>query len=107
MTLACRSVEAGNKVAEDLRAALPKDAGKPSVAKLDLADPASVRAFAAGYLQQGTPLDLLINNAGIMATSLGLTSLGIEQQMGTNHLGHFLLTSIRPRMDATKRWPSR
>ena len=94
VTLACRSVEAGEKVAQELRAALPKDAGTLTVAKLDLADPASIRAFAAAYLTAGTPLDLLINNAGIMATPLGLTPLGIEQQLGTNHLGHFLLTTL-------------
>jgi WW domain-containing oxidoreductase len=94
VTLAVRSIEAGEKVAQQLRAALPKDSGTLWVSKLDLADPASIRAFAASYLAAGTPLDLLINNAGIMATPPGVTSLGIEQQMGTNHLGHFLLTTL-------------
>lgn len=94
VTLACRSVEAGEKVAQELRAALPKDSGALPVAQLDLADPGSICAFVSGYLAAGTPLDLLINNAGIMATPPGVTSLGIEQQMGTNHLGHFLLTTL-------------
>ncbi len=94
VTLACRSIEAGEKVAAELRATLPKDAGTFSTGKMDLADPASIRAFASGYLTAGTPLDLLVNNAGIMATPLGTTALGIEQQLGTNHLGHFLLTTL-------------
>ena len=94
VTLACRSIEAGEKVANALRATLPKDAGMFSTGKVDLADPASIRAFASGYVAAGTPLDLLINNAGIMATPLGFTALGIEQQLGTNHLGHFLLTTL-------------
>lgn len=94
VTLACRSLEAGQKVATQLRAGLPAQAGALSVKQLDLADPASVRAFAAGYIAAGTPLDLLINNAGIMATPLATTSLGVEQQMATNHLGHFLLTTL-------------
>ncbi len=49
VTLACRSIDAGEKIATGLRAALPKGAGTLSVAKLDLGDPASVRAFATAY----------------------------------------------------------
>ena len=58
---------------------------------LDLADLASVRAFAAGW--EGD-LDLLINNAGIMAVPEGRTKDGFELQFGTNHLGHFALTNL-------------
>ncbi len=94
VTLAVRSIEAGERVAQQLRAGLPKDAGTLKVGQLDLADPASIRAFAQAYLAAGTGLDLLINNAGIMATPFGVTALGIEQQLGTNHLGHFLLTTL-------------
>jgi len=61
------------------------------LAALDLADLASVRAFAAGF---AGPLDLLVNNAGVMATPHRLTADGFELQLGTNHLGHFALTGL-------------
>jgi NAD(P)-dependent dehydrogenase (short-subunit alcohol dehydrogenase family) len=59
--------------------------------RLDLAQLASVRAFA--YAWEG-PLDLLVNNAGVMAPPFRLTSDGFELQLGTNHLGHFALTGL-------------
>ena len=59
---------------------------------LDLASLASVRAFADG-LPDDLELDLLINNAGVMACPLGRTADGFEMQLGTNHLGHFALTA--------------
>ncbi len=59
--------------------------------ELDLASLGSVRAFAAAYLADGRPLDVLIGNAGIMACPQGTTADGFELQFGTNHLGHFLL----------------
>lgn len=59
---------------------------------LDLADQASVRAFAEGYPDGG--LDLLVNNAGIMAVPLRRTAEGWESQLATNHLGHFTLTGL-------------
>ena len=59
---------------------------------LDLADPASVDAFAARFLASGRPLHMLINNAGIMATPLARNALGFESQLATNHIGHFQLT---------------
>ncbi|WP_067534239.1 oxidoreductase [Nocardia crassostreae] len=58
---------------------------------LDLADLASVRAFAAGI---DTPVDVLVNNAGIMMPPRRLTADGFESQFGTNHLGHFALTGL-------------
>jgi NAD(P)-dependent dehydrogenase (short-subunit alcohol dehydrogenase family) len=101
VTLAVRSVPAGEAVAADLRAALPLTAGKLDVRPLDLADLASVRAFTDAIAAEGRPLDLLINNAGVMAPPLGKTAQGFELQLGTNHLGHFLLTErLRPRMTA-------
>jgi NAD(P)-dependent dehydrogenase (short-subunit alcohol dehydrogenase family) len=90
--LACRSVEAGEKVANELRASLPAGSGVLTVGKLDLSDLKSVKSFAESY--SAPSLDLLINNAGIMATPFGTTAQGFEQQMGTNHLGHFLLTKL-------------
>jgi NAD(P)-dependent dehydrogenase (short-subunit alcohol dehydrogenase family) len=65
--------------------------GEAEVRRLDLADLASVRAFAEAW--QG-PLDILVNNAGVMAPPLERTVDGFELQMGTNHLGHFALTNL-------------
>lgn len=58
---------------------------------LDLADLASVRACADGLLAAGEPFDVIIANAGVMATPFGHTADGFETQFGTNHLGHFVL----------------
>jgi NAD(P)-dependent dehydrogenase (short-subunit alcohol dehydrogenase family) len=69
-------------------------AGMPGTVEtraLDLADLASIRAFADGW--EGD-LDLLVNNAGIMAVPEGRTKDGFELQIGTNHLGHFALTNL-------------
>jgi NAD(P)-dependent dehydrogenase (short-subunit alcohol dehydrogenase family) len=60
---------------------------------LDLFDPVSIDAFAARFLASGRPLHLLVNNAGIMATSLVRDARGFESQFATNHLGHFQLTA--------------
>jgi NAD(P)-dependent dehydrogenase (short-subunit alcohol dehydrogenase family) len=65
--------------------------GEVEVRKLDLADLASVRAFAQDF---DGPIDLLINNAGVMATPRRTTADGFELQLGTNHLGHFALTGL-------------
>ncbi|MFD9792160.1 oxidoreductase [Streptomyces sp. NPDC059070] len=66
---------------------------------LDLADLASVRAFAETYPHQR--LDLLVNNAGVMALPYGRTADGFERQFGVNHLGHFALTGLLlPRLRA-------
>jgi NAD(P)-dependent dehydrogenase (short-subunit alcohol dehydrogenase family) len=62
------------------------------VVALDLADPASVDGFAAEYLRAHKTCDILINNAGIMATPLMRDGRGYELQFSTNHLGHFQLT---------------
>jgi NAD(P)-dependent dehydrogenase (short-subunit alcohol dehydrogenase family) len=58
---------------------------------LDLADLASVRAFAQDF---GGGVDVLINNAGVMHVPLARTADGFEMQIGTNHLGHFALTNL-------------
>ncbi len=65
--------------------------GETEVARLDLADLSSVRAFAEAW--RG-PLDILINNAGVMAVERRLTKDGFESQIGTNHLGPFALTNL-------------
>lgn len=61
---------------------------------LDLADLDSVRSGAAAALQAHPEINLLINNAGVMACPLMRTAQGFEMQFGTNHLGHFLLTCL-------------
>jgi NAD(P)-dependent dehydrogenase (short-subunit alcohol dehydrogenase family) len=62
--------------------------------ELDLADLESVRRCAAEVLERYDSLNLLINNAGVMAPPLQRTAQGFELQIGTNHLGHFLLTRL-------------
>jgi NAD(P)-dependent dehydrogenase (short-subunit alcohol dehydrogenase family) len=73
------------------RAAADTMPGKTEVRLLDLASLASVTAFAESW---SGPIDLLINNAGIMAPPLSRTEDGFELQFGTNHLGHFALTNL-------------
>ncbi|WP_409495769.1 oxidoreductase [Amycolatopsis sp. cmx-11-12] len=89
--LGCRSPERGAKALEQVRAAATGDA--PELVRLDLADLDSVRE-AAKKVQElsGGKLDLLVNNAGVMATPRGHTKDGFETQFGTNHLGHAVLT---------------
>jgi NAD(P)-dependent dehydrogenase (short-subunit alcohol dehydrogenase family) len=84
VVLAVRSTERGERVA----AALP---GTAEVRALDLTDLASVRAFAEAWDE---PIDVLVNNAGVMAVPEGRTKDGFETQIGTNHLGHFALTGL-------------
>jgi NAD(P)-dependent dehydrogenase (short-subunit alcohol dehydrogenase family) len=90
VTLACRNVEKGQAAAESIRSTVP--GARVDVAELDLADLSSVRAFAESFAPAG--LDLLINNAGVMATPRRETADGFELQIGTNHLGHFALTGL-------------
>ncbi|MFI6546128.1 oxidoreductase [Streptomyces prunicolor] len=73
------------------RAAAAKVSGSTEVRRLDLADLASVREFAEGW---DGPLDLLVNNAGVMLLPERRTRDGFEMQFGTNHLGHFALTNL-------------
>lgn len=90
VVMACRNLEKGEEAARKIRVAVPE--ADVSVAALDLADLASVRAFAEGLSHDR--IDLLINNAGIMAAPRRLTKDGFESQFGTNHLGHFALTGL-------------
>jgi NAD(P)-dependent dehydrogenase (short-subunit alcohol dehydrogenase family) len=70
-------------------------AGIPRVEQvpMDLLDPASIDAFAAGFLAGGRPLHMLVNNAGVMAAPLTRDGRGYESQLSANHLGHFQLTA--------------
>ena len=89
VVLACRSAERGQSALGGIRAAVPD--ADVVLASLDLADLASVRAFAEAHRE---PLDLLVNNAGVMALPHRTTADGFELQFGTNHLGHFALTGL-------------
>ena len=84
VVLAVRDVSKGERAA----ASIP---GTVEVKPLDLADLASVREFAESW---DGPLDVLVNNAGVMAVPEGRTKDGFEMQIGTNHLGHFALTNL-------------
>ncbi|VBB16682.1 oxidoreductase [Burkholderia stabilis] len=66
---------------------------RTTTAALDLLDPVSIDAFATGFLAEGRPLHLLINNAGVMATPLQRDARGNELQFSSNHLGPFRLTA--------------
>ncbi len=88
--LASRSEEKARGAMHSIRNQVP-DADL-TIGLLDLADLSSVRAFAESFAAPGSSLDLLINNAGVMAAPRRLTKDGFESQFGTNHLGHFALT---------------
>src|SRR5215212_8999845 len=89
VVLACRNQQKGDAALAEVRAAAP--GAKAEVGSLDLGSLASIRAFAAARTE---PVDLLVNNAGIMAPPEGRTADGFELQLGTNHLGHFALTGL-------------
>jgi NAD(P)-dependent dehydrogenase (short-subunit alcohol dehydrogenase family) len=67
--------------------------GELELIALDLASLASVRSCADALVKRGIPFDVIIANAGVMATPFGHTSDGFETQFGTNHLGHFVLVN--------------
>jgi NAD(P)-dependent dehydrogenase (short-subunit alcohol dehydrogenase family) len=90
VVLAVRDPVRGDAAAERIRA---DGAERVSVATVDLASLDSVASFADVLLERGRPVDLLVNNAGVMAVpSRHTTKDGFELQFGTNHLGHFALT---------------
>jgi NAD(P)-dependent dehydrogenase (short-subunit alcohol dehydrogenase family) len=92
VVLACRSVEKGAAAADEIRPSAPR--ATLDVMSLDLADLSSVRAFAEAFTRAHRRLDVLVNNAGVMALPRSTTVDGFEMQLGTNHLGHFALTGL-------------
>lgn len=89
---------------EKANAALAGMTGDIRIALMDLADIASVRRFALGFASDHTALDLLINNAGVMASPEMRVGPGWELQFGTNHMGHFALaTTLLPLLQRTER----
>jgi NAD(P)-dependent dehydrogenase (short-subunit alcohol dehydrogenase family) len=92
VTLLARSRERAEGAVAEVAAAVPGADLEPGVA--DLGDLDSIRAFAESYSGGEDVVDVLINNAGVMACPFGQTANGFETQFGTNHLGHFLLTAL-------------
>jgi NAD(P)-dependent dehydrogenase (short-subunit alcohol dehydrogenase family) len=92
VVLACRNMEKGEAAVESIREAIP--AASVGIEELDLSSLASVRVFAERFAAAHESLDLLINNAGVMAPPRRQTADGFELQLGTNHLGHFALTGL-------------
>jgi NAD(P)-dependent dehydrogenase (short-subunit alcohol dehydrogenase family) len=92
VVLACRRPAEGERARKELLAGGAR--GAIEVAELDLASLDSVRAFAKAFLAAHKALHGLVNNAGVMNTPAGKTKDGFETQLGTNHLGHFLLTEL-------------
>ncbi|MFD9002151.1 oxidoreductase [Streptomyces sp. NPDC059582] len=90
VVVACRSEARGRAAVARLGSEIP--GAQAEFARLDLADLGSVREFAAKLPYER--LDLLVNNAGVMALPYGTTSDGFETQFGVNHLGHFALTGL-------------
>ncbi|HTY97989.1 MAG TPA: oxidoreductase [Solirubrobacteraceae bacterium] len=90
VVLACRDTAKGEQAREEIRSSTPD--AELEVAPLDLASLESVKGFAETLSGRGTEIDLLINNAGVMASPRRLTSDGFELQLGTNLLGHYALT---------------
>ncbi|KAI9500333.1 short-chain dehydrogenase/reductase SDR [Coemansia spiralis] len=90
--LACRNEQLGQEAVERLvRQTGLED--RYEFAHLDLASLESVRKFVDDFKARGCPLDVLVNNAGVMVCPYGRTKDDIELQFGTNHVGHFVLTT--------------
>ena len=92
VTMVARNSDKLDSAAGRIKASVPNaDLQKGLV---DLADLSSIRTYAENFLQDQAPIDVLINNAGVMACPFMTTKDGFEMQFGTNHLGHFLLTNL-------------
>ena len=90
VVLACRDTDKGDRAEQRIRDDVP--AADLEVRRLDLASLASVRSFADELPHER--IDVLLNNAGVMAIAREETEDGFEKQLGTNHLGHFALTGL-------------
>ena len=102
--LAARNLERAQAAADEVRSSVPDASIK--LLELDLASLESVKSAARKVTEEADRLDILALNAGIMATSPGLTKDGYEEQFGTNHIGHALLTKLLIRvLDKTTKLP--
>ena len=90
---AARDLNKANAATAQVRKDAAANGGSFELIELDLANLKSVRACADQLLAKGVPLDVVIANAGVMATPFGHTADGFETQFGTNHLGHFVLVN--------------
>ncbi|MEQ4619655.1 SDR family NAD(P)-dependent oxidoreductase [Providencia vermicola] len=86
-----RHIASNEKQAHAIRGANPQ--GRFELIELDLSSLDSVRACASGLLEKAKSIDVIITNAGVMATPFGHTRDGFETQFGINHLGHFVLVN--------------
>lgn len=92
VVLACRSQDKAERALAAIRADAPD--ARLSTVTLDLADSRSIKRASAALIEGFSKIDVLINNAGIMAIPRRETADGFEMQLGTNHLGHFALTQM-------------
>ena len=90
---AARDLNKAKAATERVREDAGANGGSFELVELDLANLKSVRACADRFLAKGEPFDVVIANAGVMATPFGHTADGFETQFGTNHLGHFVLVN--------------
>lgn len=90
---AARDLTKAEAATAQVRTEAVANGGSFELIALDLADLKSVRASADGLIATGKPFDVVIANAGVMATPFGHTADGFETQFGTNHLGHFVLVN--------------
>ncbi len=98
VVMACRDPGRAERAADEIRRG--ECSGSVETARLDLADVESIAAFAEAW-PSDRPLDVLVNNAGVMGLDRATTAQGWELQFGTNHLGHFVLTGSM--LDALRR----
>ncbi|KAL7092506.1 hypothetical protein ACP275_12G168400 [Erythranthe tilingii] len=92
VVIGARNIEAANEAKQMILKG--NENARIDVLKLDLASLTSVKAFADSFIALNLPLNILINNAGIMFCPYQLSEDGIEMQFATNHLGHFYLTNL-------------
>jgi NAD(P)-dependent dehydrogenase (short-subunit alcohol dehydrogenase family) len=92
VVITARDVAKGEEVARKIRVSTGNHSIE--VEELELGSLASIRAFADRFLARHDAVQILVNNAGVMACPFGRTSDGFELQFGTNHLGHFLMTGL-------------
>ena len=85
-------MDKGEKAKSDILSVYPQ--ASLDLMRLDVGDLSSVREFAAAYKAKYDRLDILMNNAGLMAIPRQVTADGFEMQLGVNHLGHFALTGL-------------
>ena len=92
VVMACRNLEKANNAKEEILTDLP--ASKLEVMAIDLSDFESIKTFVKEFKSKFQHLDILVNNAGVLFNKPRKNKADIEMQFATNHLGHFLLTSL-------------